>query len=276
MQKFFLSLKEARVEPTCPNTYYGCFYLGPFETGQGLTVANALRRTLLSQISGVSITGIKIHKIVQEYSSLDGVRESVLDILLNLKEVVLTRLTNKPLLRTQFGYLQARGPGIVRASDLKLPSTIRCVDPDQYIATLNENGTLVLKLKIDEGINFLNSNDVNRTKINQKLRDRSDSRGATGNFLTIDAVFTPIKKVNYTIESYGAESIEKANQIVIFEIWTNGGILPKEAICQALNYLRTLFTHLGEIQILDSLLTTYSLLENEDFQKTIEKFELKV
>ena len=82
--------------------------------------------------------------------------------------------------------------------------------------------------------------------------------------------------MNYTIESYGAESIEKANQIVIFEIWTNGGILPKEAICQALNYLRTLFTHLGEIQILDSLLTTYSLLENEDFQKTIEKFELKV
>lgn len=273
MQKFFLSLKESRIEATSPNTYYGCFYLGPFENGQGLTVANALRRTLLSQISGISITSAQVNKTVQEYSSLEGVRESVLDILLNLKEIVLIRLTDKPLTRTQLGYVQARGPGVVRASDLRLPPNIQCVNPDQYIATLNENGSLILRLKINEGRNFANSNS---NEFNELQIDRKVQTASSRDFLVIDSVFTPIKRVNYTIESYGAESIQKSNQMIVFEVWTNGAILPQEAIYQSLNYLRVLFTNLGEIKVLDSLITTYSLIENKSIRETLEKFEQTV
>jgi DNA-directed RNA polymerase subunit alpha len=268
MQKFFLSIKESRIEPTSPKTYYGCFYLGPFENGQALTVANALRRTLLSQISGVSISAVKVNKVVQEYSSLEGVRETVLDILLNLKEIVITRLTNKPLRHTQLGYLQVQGPGIVRASDLKLPPTLKCVDPEQYIATLNHNGSLHLKVKVDEGLNYRHSNEIYETKNNTKIEQVFQT-----DFLSLDSVFTPIKKVNYTIESCGGESLQKSNQVLILEVWTNGSVLPKDSIYQALNYLRSLFTGLGQLKILEAIVTTNSLIDNENFQQIFGEFE---
>lgn len=265
MQNFFLSCKELRIEPTAPKTYYGCFYLGPFENGQGLTVANALRRTLLSEISGLAITSVKVNNAFHEYSTLTGVRETVLDILLNLKELVLKKNTNKPLLHTEVGYLQARGPGVVRASDLKLPPLIQCVDPDQYIATLTENGSLYLKFKIDEGKNFVFMKNALNI-YTPKIASQTDT-----SFLPIDAVFTPIKKVNYILESYGAESIEKANQVIILEVWTNGSISPKDAISQTLNYLRVLFNGLGQLKILQSVLNTYSLTQNETSRQILKK-----
>lgn len=265
MQNFFLSCKEIRIEPTSPKTYYGCFYLGPFENGQGLTVANALRRTLLSEISGLAITAVKVNNAYHEYSTLPGVRETVLDIMLNLKEIVLKKQSNQPLLQTQVGYLQARGPGIVRASDLKLPPMIQCVDPDQYIATLTEEGSLYLKFKIDEGKNFV------FLKNSVHVAPAKSMSQADASFLPIDAVFTPIKKVNYLLESYGAESIEKSNTVIILEVWTNGSISPKEAISQTLNYLRVLFTGLGQLKILQSVLATYSLTDNQNYRHVLQK-----
>nr|AMN09247.1 alpha subunit of RNA polymerase [Ourococcus multisporus] len=266
MQNFFLSCKEIRIEPTSPRTYYGCFYLGPFENGQGLTVANTLRRTLLSEISGLAITSVKVNDAYHEYSMLPGVRETVLDILLNLKEIILTKKNKKPLIQTQLGYLQVRGPGVVRASDLKLPPMIQCIDPDQYIATLSENGYLNLKFRIDEGKNFIfQKNPFDLSNFHRKglLVDER--------FLLIDAVFTPVKKVNYTVESYGAESIEKANQVIILEVWTNGGVSPKEAVSQTLNYLRMLFSGLGQLKVLQSTLTNYSLNNNKKSQQVLKK-----
>lgn len=274
MQNFLLSLKETRIEPTSPKIYYGCFYLGPFENGQALTVANALRRTLLSEISGLSITSAKVQNAFHEYASLEGVRETVLDILLNLKEIVLTKQNNNvdqspKSLKPQIGFLQAQGPGIVRAADLKLPPLIECVDPEQYIATLTEDGTLRLKFRIEEGKNFREPKNLWETEKN--IPEKTIFK--TPPFLLIDSVFTPIKKVNYTIESYGSESLEKSNQIVILEVWTNGGVLPKEAVSQALNYLRMLFNSLGRLKLFDSLVTSYHFQENKDFRKTLEKFD---
>jgi DNA-directed RNA polymerase subunit alpha len=266
MQNFFLSCKKIRIEPTSPKTYYGCFYLGPFENGQGLTVANSLRRTLLSEISGLAITSVKVNSASHEYSTLPGVRETVLDILLNLKEIILTKKNNKPIKQTQLGYLQARGPGIIRASDLRLPPTLQCVDPDQYIATLAENGFLSLKFKIDEGKNFIFSkNPFEKSSFHTTVLPSHEY------FLPIDAVFTPIKKVNYTIESYGAESIEKANQVIILEVWTNGSVSPKTAVSQTLNYLRILFDGLGNLKVLQSTLTSHSLNENKKFRKVFKR-----
>lgn len=268
MKNFFLSCKELRIETTAPKSYYGSFYLGPFESGQALTVANALRRTLLSEISSLGITSAKIEGASNEYMTLEGVRETVLDILLNLKEIALTK-TSK-LSKAQFAYLQVRGPGIVRAKDLLLPPSLQCVDPEQYIATLSEDGELTLTVTIDEGILSAQPKNLG-IPMNQRLPLKG--LNSLENFLEIDAVFTPVKKVNYTIEPYGAQSIQKSNQVILLEVWTNGSVTPKEALSQTLNYLRMLFDQLGQLKALQSLVTTYSLAQNRQSRKILKKFK---
>lgn len=271
MKNFFLSCKEIRIEPSSPPIYYGSFYLGPFENGQALTVANALRRTLLSEIPGLAMTSVKIDGVLHEYSTLKGMRETVLDLLLNLKQIVIKKEFSEPLKETQIGYLQVRGPGIIRAGNLKLPPNFVCIDPDQYIATLNENGYLNLIFTIDEGKNFVfvknHTNFLNLTQLKDKVHSLNE------NVLLIDSVFSPIKKVNYTIEVYGSETIDKSNQVIILEIWTNGSISPQNAITQTLNYLRLLFNHLGQLKILQSMSTSYFLRQNEKFRESLTKID---
>jgi len=164
MSQFFISCKESKIENN--RSFYGCFHLGPFEPSQSITIANALRRTLLSELYGLSIISVEIEGATHEYSNLNGVKDSVLDILLNLKEIIFKKSINPLCLRTrwnfgrtgheqgikpQIGYLKARGPGLVRASNLRLPPFIQCVDPDQYIATLAEDGFLNVKFIIQYG-----------------------------------------------------------------------------------------------------------------------------
>lgn len=262
VKNLFLSCKELRIEATSPRTYYGCFYLGPFSESYGLTIANAIRRTLLADLSSVAITSVKIENVSHEYSTLVGVRETVLDILLNLKEIVLKNQSSEAFTKTQFAYLQVRGPGIVRASDLKLPPMVQSIDPDQYIATLSENGKLNLTLTIDEGKVFVfHKNPSTFSASNPNLGIASST------WLAIDSVFTPVKKVNYTIQSLGSENIHKANQIIALEIWTNGSVHPKEALSKTLNALRTLFNQIGELEILQSAFTSYSLSTNKKFRR---------
>nr|YP_009367409.1 alpha subunit of RNA polymerase [Sarcinofilum mucosum]ARK14427.1 alpha subunit of RNA polymerase [Sarcinofilum mucosum] len=146
-----VSCIDSRVENL--TKFYGRFEIGPFAPGQALTVANALRRALLSQLSGTSITLLEIQGASNEYEVLNGVRESVLDIILNLKQVVLT--SDFEILSPQVGFLSVKGPGIVRASDLKLPAWIYAVDPNQYIATLSNTGRLNMKFLICSGKNYI-------------------------------------------------------------------------------------------------------------------------
>lgn len=146
-----VSCRESIMETK--QSFYGKFYIGPLSVGQGLTVANALRRTLLSELVGVAITSVSIEGVTHEYSTLNGVRESVLDILLNLKQIVLK--SKQALKRPQTAYLYCQGPGVIRAGDLILPPTVQCVDPEQYIATLSSNGFLKMKLIIRQGKNYL-------------------------------------------------------------------------------------------------------------------------
>lgn len=151
MEPLLLSCIESRVENS--RNFYGRFQLGPFISGQGLTIANSLRRSLLSEISGLAITAVEIEGAAHEYSTVAGIRESVLDILLNVKEIVLT--SDFQFQEPQTAFLQVQGPGIVRASDIKLPISVQCVDPEQYIATLLYDGLLKMKFLICRGKNYL-------------------------------------------------------------------------------------------------------------------------
>lgn len=137
-----------------PTQLYGRFELGSFATGQAVTVANTLRRALLSQLPGVAITLAHIANVSHEYESVPGIQEPVLDILSNLKKIVFT--SEFEVFQPQIGYLHLKGPAVVRAGDLKLPFFITCVHPEQYITTLTEHGDFRLTVLINSGKQYLN------------------------------------------------------------------------------------------------------------------------
>jgi len=192
----FISLKESRIENN--KSFYGCFYVGSFDTGQSITVANALRRSLLSDCTGLAIISVKIENVQHEYSTLPGVRDSVLDILLNFKEIVLKKIKNpwggpngyknksfssvydkvgSTFFKPVIGYLKVKGPGIIRAKDLRLPPFVQCVDPNQYIATLADDGYINAKFVIMEGKSYyigkpsMKSNRLVTSQDNKKIND---------------------------------------------------------------------------------------------------------
>jgi DNA-directed RNA polymerase alpha subunit len=334
MNNFFLSCKECVLEG--PRNFYGCFYLGPFNSSQSLTVGNALRRTLLSEISGLGIVNVEIEGVEHEYSTFLGVRESVLDILLNLKEIVLcydnlkfdSSLTSLnlessstgPKQKNYFqGYLQVNGPGVIRASDLKLPFGLSCVDSDQYIATLSENGKLNLKFLICEShssyykqnpdsfkFHFkgfennssgtpnpfnatketlqstMSKEDYNSTDQIQEIGKQSfaDSNRQnkktkqisqkTFQILKVDPVFTPIKKVNYTIQPYGV-LLNSNSQILFLELWTNGSIHPRNALYKALNLLSSTFSKLEKMKVLNDIYMKSLLKSDTNYSKLQKK-----
>jgi DNA-directed RNA polymerase alpha subunit len=164
MTQSLLSCVESRIEHN--RSFYSRFQLGPFDLGQGLTIGNAFRRTLLSELSGVGITLIEIDGVCHEYSTLPGVRESVLDILLNLKQLVLT--SNTKFTAPQVGYLRFTGPGTVMAKDLHFPSSVYCVDPDQVIATLSADATLNFKFLVCQGKNYIIQTPIDKFHQYQK------------------------------------------------------------------------------------------------------------
>lgn len=151
MEHLVLSCLESRLEGN--GSIYGRFLLGPFKVGQGTTIGTALRRTLLSELQSIAITAAEIKGATHQYSSIPGVRESTLDIVLNLKQIVLTGEIINGL--PAVGYLTVRGPKIARARDLKLPNGICCVDEDQHIASVSANGVLTIKFVVSAGKNYV-------------------------------------------------------------------------------------------------------------------------
>lgn len=224
MQNLILSCINSRIEDN--QTLYGCFKLGPFQLNQGLTIANTLRRSLFSELEGLAIVFVKIEGVKHEYSILQGVKESVLEILTNLKNIQLK--TNGIIHKPQTAYLNVHGPKIISARDIKLPPKIKCVDPTHYIATISADGELKIKLFICQGKRYCLQSCLK--SIIQKQYQKILNRNTT-NFLFLDAVFLPVQQVNFTIE----QKTELKNEFVIFEIWTKGGIHPKQSLFKAIN-----------------------------------------
>ena len=258
MKKLHLSCIESRLDD--PQNLYAQFKIGPFDKNHTVTIANNLRRALLSELESTAIIAVKIQGVKHEYSSLPGVRESVLDILLNIKQIALT--STFQIQAPYLAYLSASGPGIVTAGDIEFPSFLKCVDPTKKIATLCNDGQLNIAFLIYPGKNywvqlgsnqFLNHcikafNDVNLT--NQGKEFLSTYQLDTANILPIDAVFMPINRVNYTIEVDEDIDTEKVYEHIFLEIWTNGSIHPVIAIEQAATSLVELFSPFQNIQAL--------------------------
>jgi DNA-directed RNA polymerase subunit alpha len=207
---------------------YGKFILQPLDQGQGITVGNALRRVLLSDLEGSAIVAVRIAGINHEFSTIPGVREDVLEILLNLKEVVLKSYSKEP----SIGRLRVQGPAIITASNFELSPDVEVIDTDQYIATICNNNILEMEFRIEPGKGY---------QIVEKFMD-----DISVDFLQVDAIFMPVKKVNYSVEEIRYDQSSLKDKLTL-EIWTNGSISPEEAIGQSSTILTNLFNPLKTI-----------------------------
>ncbi len=193
----------------------------PFERGYGHTLGNALRRILLSSMPGFAATEVSIDGVLHEYSTIDGVQEDVVDILLNLKGVVF-KLHNR---EEAVLHLSKEGEGIVRAGDIAVSHDVEIINPEHVIAHISAGGKLALELKVEK----------NRGYIPGNLRDLGDAGKSIGK-LVLDASFSPVRRVSYSVESARVEQRTDLDKLVM-EIETNGVIEPEEAIRNAARIL---------------------------------------
>ena len=199
--------------------YYGRFILAPLMRGQADTIGIAMRRALLGEIEGTCITRVKFEKLPHEYSTIIGIQESVHEILMNLKEIVL----RSNLYGTRDASICVKGPRYVTAQDIILPPSVEIVDNTQHIANLTEPITLCIELQI---------------KRDRGYRIKTPNNFQNGSY-PIDAVFMPVRNANHSIHSY-VNGNEK-QEILFLEIWTNGSLTPKEALHEASRNLIDLF-----------------------------------
>nr|YP_009497657.1 RNA polymerase alpha subunit [Astrosyne radiata]AWT40370.1 RNA polymerase alpha subunit [Astrosyne radiata] len=201
---------------------YGLFMMESLKPGQGITIANQLRRILLTELGGKAITKVRIEGINHEYSTIAGVREDVLELLLNLKGIVFKSPTKSP----NVGFLKAKGPLVVTADLLTLPRDLRVVNKNHYIATVATNSILDIKFKIEYGTGYRLATESLADKEKQVLQ--------------LDSVFMPIQKVNFKIDNhYDIENI--LDERLFFEIWTDGSISPIDALKESCKLTVELF-----------------------------------
>nr|YP_010559769.1 RNA polymerase alpha subunit [Euphorbia neoglaucescens]YP_010583584.1 RNA polymerase alpha subunit [Euphorbia pseudomollis]UED21288.1 RNA polymerase alpha subunit [Euphorbia neoglaucescens]UGV22405.1 RNA polymerase alpha subunit [Euphorbia pseudomollis] len=199
--------------------YYGRFILSPLMKGQSDTIGIAIRRALLGEIEGTCITRAKSEKISHEFSTIAGIQESIHEILMNLKEIVL----RSNLYGTCDASICVKGPGYVTAQDIIVPPFVEIIDNTQYIASLTEPIDLCIQLQIERNRGY-------RIKPTKTLQDGS---------FPLDAVFMPVRNANHSVHSY-VNGNEK-QEILFLEIWTNGSLTPKEALDEASRNLIDLF-----------------------------------
>jgi DNA-directed RNA polymerase subunit alpha len=198
------------------------FVLEPLERGFGHTLGNALRRILLSSIPGYAVTEVEISGVVHEYTTLEGVNEDVIDLLLNLKGLAIrAHGVEQATLR-----LSKTGPGVVRASDIQLDHQIEILNPDHVIANLNKQGHLSLELVIERGRGYV------------PAVQRQDPGGRTLGHLRVDASFSPIRRVSFQVENARVEQRTDLDRLVL-EVETNGTLTAETAVTEAAQILRS-------------------------------------
>jgi DNA-directed RNA polymerase subunit alpha len=206
------------------------FIVEPLEPGFGYTLGNTLRRTLLSRIPGAAITSVRIEGVQHEFSTIPGVVEDVVDLILNLKGVVLRIESEVP----ETIYLSAKGKGEATAGDLKVPAGVEVINSDHAIATLSASGKLEMEMTVERGVGY-------------RSADRTSKSEAIG-IIPIDAMYGPVRKVSYAVESTQVGQMTNFDRLVI-DIETDGSIDPQEAISSAgktLGELMGLFADIGE------------------------------
>src|SRR5690554_4352458 len=229
--------RTIEVEPI--TDHHAKIVMEPFERGFGHTLGNALRRILLSSMTGYAPTEVQMTGVVHEYSTLEGVREDVVDMLLNLKGVVFKLHNREEVTLT----LRKEGEGVVLASDIELPHDVEIVNPDQVIAHLTEAGKLEMQIKVEQGRGYVPGN----------VRALSEDRAHTIGRILLDASYSPVSRVSYNVESARVEQRTDLDKLVL-DVRTNGVVSPEEAVRQA---ARILMDQISVFASLEGAVDTY-------------------
>ncbi|MGN0792951.1 MAG: DNA-directed RNA polymerase subunit alpha [Aristaeellaceae bacterium] len=260
-----VEIEKAKVEcvEVGDNGKYGKFVVEPLERGFGHTLGNSLRRVLLSSLPGAAVSSVHIEGVQHEFSTVPGVKEDVTEIILNLKGLAVKMYTDAP----KSVIVDKIGPCELTAADIKVDDEIEIINPDMHIATLNEDAHLQMTLRLERGRGYVSA-DKN------KARDITMPIGV----IPMDSIFTPIHKVNYTVEDKRVGQSNDFDRLTL-EVWTNGTLKPEEAVsCAA----KILSEHLTQFVTLTDQVMPVSMVQPEDDSKgkaldmTIEELELSV
>ncbi len=261
-----IEIEKPRIEALdlAPNGTYGKFVIEPLERGYGTTLGNSLRRVLLSSLPGVAVTSVKIDGILHEFSTIEGVKEDVTEIILNIKGLTAKINGDGP----KVVYVEAEGPCEVTAGSIKCDSEVEILDPDMHIATLGEGAKLYMEITLDKGRGYVSA-DLNKQLMAPVI-----------GVIPVDSIYTPVMKVNYNVENTRVGQITDFNKLTI-EVWTNGTISAKEAISLA---AKILMEHLDLFVDLSGDMYAGSpiMVKKEDNKKdgllemTIEELDLSV
>jgi DNA-directed RNA polymerase subunit alpha len=223
MQKSWRDLirpKRLEVEKETLTPSYGKFTAEPFERGFGITIGNSLRRILLSSLQGAAITSVKIDGVLHEFSAIPGTKEDVTEIILNLKEVRLKLHTEG----SKTIRVKAEGPKVLKAGDILTGDAVEILNPDHYIATLSRDGKLFMEIVVKVGRGYVPA---------ERNKEESQPIGT----IPMDAIFSPIKKVNYTVTNARVGQITDYDKLTM-EVWTDGSINPEEAVAHSAKILK--------------------------------------
>lgn len=245
------------------NNHYGKFTVEPLERGYGITLGNSLRRIMLSSLPGAAVTSVKIDGILHEFSSIPGVKEDVAEIILNIKQLVVKLHTET----AKTVYIEASGACEVTAADIKLDSDVEILNPDLHIATLNEDAKLYMEITINKGRGYVSAE-----------RNKQISQPVIG-LIPVDSIYTPVPKANFEVHDTRVGQITDYDKLTL-EVWTNGSLMPNEAVSLAAKILNE---HLNLfIELSENAMNTEIMVEKEETKKekvlemTIEELDLSV
>jgi DNA-directed RNA polymerase subunit alpha len=212
--------KRLEVETETLTPFYGKFIAEPFERGFGITIGNSLRRILLSSLQGAAIVSVKIDGVLHEFSTIPGVKEDVTEIILNLKEVRLKLHTEGP----KTIRVKAEGLKVLKAGDIQTGDAVEILNPDHHIATLSRDAKLSMEMVVKVGRSYVSA---------EHNKEENQSIGT----IPIDAIFSPIKKVNYTVTNARVGQITDYDKLIL-EVWTDGSLSPEEAVAHSAKTLK--------------------------------------
>src|SRR5689334_12902302 len=260
--KGFQKPKRLAVDTEGLTDKYGMFWAQPFERGFGTTIGNALRRVLLSSIEGAAVTAVKIEGVLHEFQSIPGVVEDATDIILNLKQVPFKLNGEGP----KAIYLRADQPGVVTSGMIEADADVEVLDKEVYLATISEGGKLDMEMRLKRGRGYV-------------AADKNFDEDLGIGFIPIDSVHSPVRKVNYTVEAARLGQITDYDKLTL-EVWTNGSVLPADAIGLAAKLLKdhmNIFINFEEeIEAEGHAEEGRVPLKNENLNRSVEELELSV
>jgi DNA-directed RNA polymerase subunit alpha len=258
-------IKPKNIEAEALNDTYGKFVAKPLERGYGLTLGNSLRRVLLASLNGAAIVAVKIAGVDHEFSTIQGVKEDVTDIILNLKQVNLRYLGEKD---TRIS-IKATSEGVVRAKDIVTHGDVEILNPDQVIATVGVDGSLDMEMVVRHGRGYVAAED-----------NRSEDLPA--DFIAIDSIFAPVRRVSYNVSNARVGQMTDYDKLTL-EIWTNGAVRPDDALAYAAKIIKeqlTIFVNFDEAEEEEQRRSEeakpVSPSLNENLFKTVDSLELSV